>query len=64
LVGSVAKTEDLPPAHPDRDMTSSKEVCKVKVHRLDHIHIYCLDPDANRLFFVDVLEAEELGKAP
>jgi len=35
----------------------------MKVHRLDHIHIYSSEPDASRLFFVDVFEAAELGSA-
>jgi catechol 2,3-dioxygenase-like lactoylglutathione lyase family enzyme len=35
----------------------------MKVHRLDHIHVYCLDPDASVRFYTDVLEAETLGTA-
>jgi catechol 2,3-dioxygenase-like lactoylglutathione lyase family enzyme len=33
----------------------------MKIHRLDHIHVYCLDPDASRRFYTDVLEAQGCG---
>jgi lactoylglutathione lyase len=32
-------------------------------HRLDHIHIYCSDPDVTLRFFVDVFEAEVVNTA-
>src|SRR5262245_36193324 len=35
----------------------------MKIHRLDHIHVYCLDPDASRRFYADVFEAQTLGMA-
>jgi catechol 2,3-dioxygenase-like lactoylglutathione lyase family enzyme len=35
----------------------------MKIHRLDHIHIYCLDPDASVRFYTDVFEAQTLGTA-
>ena len=35
----------------------------MKIHRLDHIHIYCSDPDTSVRFYTDVFEAEMLGKA-
>jgi catechol 2,3-dioxygenase-like lactoylglutathione lyase family enzyme len=35
----------------------------MKIHRLDHIHVYCLDPDASRRFYMDVFEAQTLGTA-
>jgi catechol 2,3-dioxygenase-like lactoylglutathione lyase family enzyme len=35
----------------------------MKIHRLDHIHVYCLDPDASRRFYTDVFEAQTLGMA-
>jgi catechol 2,3-dioxygenase-like lactoylglutathione lyase family enzyme len=28
----------------------------MKIHRLDHIHIYCSDPDASMRFYTDVFE--------
>jgi|SRR5262249_19257155 len=35
----------------------------MKIHRLDHIHVYCSDPDASRRFYTDVFEAKMLGRA-
>ena len=35
----------------------------MKIHRLDHIHVYCLDPDASMHFYTDVFEAQTLGTA-
>ena len=35
----------------------------MKIHRLDHIHVYCLDPDASVRFYTDVFEAQTLGTA-
>jgi catechol 2,3-dioxygenase-like lactoylglutathione lyase family enzyme len=35
----------------------------MKIHRLDHIHVYCLAPDASLRFYTDVFEAGILGKA-
>jgi catechol 2,3-dioxygenase-like lactoylglutathione lyase family enzyme len=35
----------------------------MKIHRLDHIHVYCLDPDASRRFYTEVFEAKMLGRA-
>jgi catechol 2,3-dioxygenase-like lactoylglutathione lyase family enzyme len=35
----------------------------MKIHRLDHIHIYCLDPDVSVRFYTDVFEAQTLGTA-
>jgi len=35
----------------------------MKIHRFDHVHVYCLDADASLRFYVDVLEAEMVGKA-
>jgi catechol 2,3-dioxygenase-like lactoylglutathione lyase family enzyme len=35
----------------------------MKIHRLDHIHVYCSNPDASLRFYTDVLEAGKLGTA-
>jgi catechol 2,3-dioxygenase-like lactoylglutathione lyase family enzyme len=35
----------------------------MKIHRLDHIHIYAAEPQVSRRFFVDVFEARVLGSA-
>ena len=35
----------------------------MKIHRLDHIHVYCSDPDASMRFYTDVFEAQTLGTA-
>jgi catechol 2,3-dioxygenase-like lactoylglutathione lyase family enzyme len=35
----------------------------MKIHRLDHIHVYCLDPDTSRRFYTDVFEAQTVGTA-
>jgi catechol 2,3-dioxygenase-like lactoylglutathione lyase family enzyme len=35
----------------------------MKIHRLDHIHVYCLDPDASVRFYTNVFEAQMLGTA-
>ena len=35
----------------------------MKIHRLDHIHVYCSDPDTSVRFYTGVFEAEMLGKA-
>jgi catechol 2,3-dioxygenase-like lactoylglutathione lyase family enzyme len=35
----------------------------MKIHRLDHIHVYCSDPEASLDFYTNVFEAEVLGKA-
>jgi catechol 2,3-dioxygenase-like lactoylglutathione lyase family enzyme len=35
----------------------------MKIHRLDHIHVYCSNPDASLHFYTNVFEAEMLGKA-
>ena len=35
----------------------------MKIHRLDHIHVFCLDPDASLRFYIDVFQAGVLGKA-
>jgi catechol 2,3-dioxygenase-like lactoylglutathione lyase family enzyme len=36
---------------------------ELKIHRLDHIHVFCLDPDASLRFYTDVFQAGVLGKA-
>src|SRR6516225_7546769 len=36
---------------------------QMKIHRLDHIHVYCSDPDTSVRFYTGVFEAEMLGKA-
>ena len=33
----------------------------MKIHRLDHIHVYCSDPDTSVRFYTGVLEAKTLG---
>jgi len=33
----------------------------MKIHRLDHIHVYCSDPDTSVRFYTDVLQAKALG---
>jgi len=35
----------------------------MKIHRLDHIHVYCLDPDISMRFYTDVFEAQTVGTA-
>jgi catechol 2,3-dioxygenase-like lactoylglutathione lyase family enzyme len=35
----------------------------MKINRLDHIHVYCSNPDASLHFYTSVFEAEMLGKA-
>jgi catechol 2,3-dioxygenase-like lactoylglutathione lyase family enzyme len=35
----------------------------LKIQRLDHIHVYCSDPNASMRFYTDVLDAETLGTA-
>jgi catechol 2,3-dioxygenase-like lactoylglutathione lyase family enzyme len=35
----------------------------MKINRLDHIHLYCSNPDVSLHFYTSVFEAEMLGKA-
>ena len=35
----------------------------MKIHRLDHIHVYCSDPDASLRFYVEVFDAEGVQTA-
>ena len=35
----------------------------MKIHRLDHIYVYCSDPDTSVRFYTGVFEEEMLGKA-
>jgi len=35
----------------------------MKIHRLDHIHIYCGDPEGSVRFYNEVFGAEIIGKA-
>jgi len=35
----------------------------MKIHRLDHIHIYCGHPEDSVRFYTDVFGAEAIGKA-
>jgi catechol 2,3-dioxygenase-like lactoylglutathione lyase family enzyme len=35
----------------------------MKIHRLDHIHVYCLNPGTSLRFYADVFEAAVLGEA-
>jgi len=35
----------------------------MKIHRLDHIHVYCSDPDDSVRFYAKVFEAQTLGTA-
>ena len=35
----------------------------MKIHRLDHIHVYCLDTDTSIRFYTDVFEAQTVGSA-
>jgi catechol 2,3-dioxygenase-like lactoylglutathione lyase family enzyme len=36
----------------------------MKIHRLDHLHIYAVDPEVSAHFYRDVFGAETIGKAP
>src|SRR5678815_5130861 len=35
----------------------------MKIHRLDHIHIYCGDPERSARFYTEVFSADVIGKA-
>ncbi|HEX6828149.1 MAG TPA: VOC family protein [Burkholderiales bacterium] len=35
----------------------------MKIHRLDHLHIYAVDPEGSARFYTDVFEAETIGQA-
>lgn len=35
----------------------------MKIHRLDHIHIYCGDPEGSVRFYSEVFGADAIGKA-
>ena len=35
----------------------------MKIHRLDHIHIYCSDADVSMRFYAQVFQAEVIGTA-
>jgi len=35
----------------------------MKIHRLDHIHIYCADPEGSARFYTEVFGADVIGKA-
>jgi lactoylglutathione lyase len=36
----------------------------MRIHALDHLHVYAADPDATLAFYEDVLGAERLGSIP
>jgi len=35
----------------------------MRIHRLDHIHIYSADPEASARFYVEVSKADTIGRA-
>ena len=35
----------------------------MRIHRLDHIHIYSADPEASARFYVEVFKADAIGRA-
>lgn len=35
----------------------------MRIHRLDHIHVYCSDPDASLRFYIEVFSAGAVVKA-
>lgn len=36
----------------------------MKIHRLDHFHVYAIDPEGSARYYTEVFGAEPIGKAP